>query len=63
MSPEVMASAFNAWMDDYTKNPDAFQAMERAAMQHLNEKLECVAPTYGQACSALLAQYAKKFEN
>ncbi|MBA5069793.1 hypothetical protein ACSEN8_03480 [Pseudomonas aeruginosa] len=63
MSPEVMSQAFNAWMDDYTKNPDAFQSQERLAMHHLNEKLAGEVPSYGQVCSALLMQYAKKFEN
>lgn len=63
MNQEIMSQAFNAWMDDYTKDPDAFQSMERAAMQHLNEKLDGEVPSYGQACSALLAEYAKKFEN
>ncbi|EIU1671330.1 MAG: hypothetical protein E6X63_25800 [Pseudomonas aeruginosa] len=63
MNNQSMSQAFNAWMDDFINNPEQFQSTEHSAMQHLNERLEGRAPSYGEACSAILAEYMKRFES
>lgn len=60
MDKDTMASAFNAWMDDFTKNPEAFTETHILAMKHLNEKLDGREPTYGEVSAALLQEYAAK---
>lgn len=52
-----VSAAFNRWMDDYTKNPEAFEATHKSAMRHLNEKLEGKQPSYRDECAAILAEY------
>lgn len=53
----TFAEAFNAWMDDYTRNPEQFERVEESAMRHLNEKLEGREPSYGEECAAIFEQY------
>ncbi|MBV7502088.1 hypothetical protein [Achromobacter sp. ACM05] len=58
MDKQVMAKAFNMWMDDYTKNPERFEDISKAALAHLHERLEGKEPTYGEECAAILEGYA-----
>ncbi|NWB92321.1 hypothetical protein [Pseudomonas agarici] len=53
----TVAAAFNRWMDDYTKNPEAYEATRILAMRHLNEKLDGLEPSYGASCAAVFFEY------
>lgn len=51
------AAAFNRWMDDYTKNPDAFEGTQASALEFLRDKLDGREPTYGERCAAIFQEY------
>ena len=51
--------AFNQWMDDYTNNPDAYEAIEHTAMAHLRERLDGREPSYGESAAATFREYLK----
>ncbi len=57
ITTEQAAAAFNKWMDDYTKNPEAYEAATTSALRHLNEKLAGTEPTYGQEAAAIFEAY------
>lgn len=57
-----LALAFNTWMDDYVNNPEAFEATAGVAIRHLKERMNGVAPTYGEVCEATLLAYLQKQE-
>ncbi|MCP3017988.1 hypothetical protein [Cupriavidus basilensis] len=52
-----LAQAFNQWMDDYTKNPDAYRDVSTSALEFLRERLDGKEPTYGDECAAVLIEY------
>lgn len=53
------AKGFNQWMDDYTNNPKAYEAIELTAIAHLREKLQGREPTYGESAAATFSEYLK----
>lgn len=54
------AAAFNAWMNDYTNNPQAFEDSHTTAIRHLTEKLNGEVPSYGAVCAELFQEYLNK---
>lgn len=54
------AAAFDLWMDDYIKDPDAFQEMTDSIRSHLAERDAGSTPSYGSVCAAALDQYREK---
>ena len=63
MEFSTAAAAFNRWMDDYTKNPEAYESTRITAMRHLNEKLEGQAPSYGEDCAAVFFEYLSNVDS
>jgi hypothetical protein len=57
MDVSKWAAAFNQWMDDFTNDPESFEAIETVAIRHLREQLDGRAPTYGERMAAILAEY------
>ena len=57
------ASAFNAWMDDYMNNPQAYENSHDSAVRHLKEKLNGEEPSYGEVCAEVLVNYLNKLES
>lgn len=57
------ASAFNAWMDDYVNNPQAYESNYDTAMRHVSEKLGGYEPSYGEVCAEVLVNYLNKLES
>lgn len=57
MSRAAVAKAFNQWMDEYTKDPDKFEATHKTAMAFLNDRIEGKEPSYGEECVAILDAY------
>ena len=53
------AAAFNKWMDEFTNDPDAFEAVEKTAFRYLRERLAGKEPTYGEEAAAVFAEYLK----
>lgn len=60
---EKSAAAFNLWMDEYVNHPDRFQSTTASALQHLREKLDGRAPTYGESTAVTYAEYLKRVES
>jgi hypothetical protein len=60
MDRTKLAQAFNQWMDDYSKDPDAYQDARTSALEFLREKLDGKEPTYGDECAAVLLEYLGK---
>jgi hypothetical protein len=60
---EHYAAAFNAWMNDYTNNPQAFEDSHTTAIRHLTEKLNGEEPSYGQLSAELFQDYLNKVSN
>lgn len=56
------AAAFNAWMDDYVNNPQAYENSHDSAVCHLKEKLNGEEPSYGEVCAEVLVNYLNKLE-
>ena len=56
------AAAFNAWMDDYMNNPQAYEDSHDSAVRHLKEKLNGEEPSYGAVCAEVLVNYLNKLE-
>jgi hypothetical protein len=56
------AAAFNMWMDDFVNDPESFQSTTASALEHLREKLDGRAPTYGESSAATYAAYLAKVE-
>lgn len=54
------AAAFNAWMDDYMNNPQAYEDSHDSAVRHLKEKLNGEEPSYGAVCQEVLIKYLEK---
>ena len=59
MTNEEMVVAFNAWMQDYTENPERFQRTSTSAIQFLKEQLDGKEPSYGETCAKLMTEYLK----
>ena len=57
------AAAFNAWMNDYTNNPQTFEDSHTTAIRHLTEKLNGEEPSYGQLSAELFQEYLNKVSN
>lgn len=57
------AAAFNAWMDDYMNNPQAYENSHESAVRHLKEKLNGEEPSYGQIAAQMLIEYLNKLES
>lgn len=57
------AAAFNAWMDDYVNNPQAYENSHDSAVRHLKEKLNGEEPSYGEVCAEVLVNYLNKLES
>lgn len=57
------AAAFNAWMDDYVNNPQAYESVYDTAMRHVSEKLGGHEASYGEVCAAVLVNYLNKLES
>jgi hypothetical protein len=55
-----IADAFNAWMDDYVHDPEAFNGTTVSALHHVREKLDGQEPSYGAQCAAILQSYMDK---
>ena len=60
---EDFAAAFNAWMDDYMNNPQAYEDSHDSAVRHLKEKLNGQEPSYGAVCAEVLVKYLNKLES
>jgi len=56
------AAAFNAWMDDYVNNPQAYESIYDTAMRHVSEKLGGYEASYGEVCAEVLVNYLNKLE-
>ena len=56
------ADAFNAWMEDYAKNPEEFAKIENEALKFLREKLDGKEPNYGDVAAATFEQYLSQVE-
>lgn len=56
------AAAFNAWMDDYMNNPQAYEDSHDSAVRHLKEKLNGEDPSYGAVCAEVLVKYLNKLK-
>ena len=54
---EKYAAAFNRWMDEYTKDPEAFMETHKCALHHMREKLDGKEPTYGDSCATLFEEF------
>jgi hypothetical protein len=54
---EKYAAAFNAWMDDYTNNPDSFKSITGDALRHVKEKNAGEELSYGQEAAATFGAY------
>lgn len=57
---EKYAAAFNLWMDEFVNHPERFQETTSAALNHLRERLDGRAPTYGEASAVTLNEYLNK---
>ena len=57
------AAAFNAWMDDYVNNPQAYEDSHDSAVRHLKEKLNGEEPSYGEVCAEVLVNYLNEVES
>lgn len=53
----TFAKAFNQWMDDYTKNPEAYSKIEQESVAFLRERLSGKEPSYGERCAAIFSAY------
>ena len=60
MDDLTMIAAFNAWMKDYTENPDSFRQGFEDVVEFLSEEAQGLEPSYGKDCAALLQAYASK---
>ncbi len=60
MDDLTMIAAFNAWMKEYSDNPETFAAEFRAVGQFLSEAAQGLEPSYGKDCTGLLRAYAAK---
>jgi len=54
------AAAFNAWQDEFMRDPQAFEDSHTTAIRHLTEKLNGEEPSYGAVCSVLFQEYLNK---
>ncbi|MNG33035.1 hypothetical protein D3C85_488150 [compost metagenome] len=54
------ADAFNAWMYEYTHNPEEFAKIEYDALKFLREKLDGKEPSYGELAAETFKQYLDK---
>ena len=57
MDPELLALAFDRWMDDYIADPERFEREWQGIIRHTAERLDGRQPTYGQAAAAALLRY------
>jgi len=57
------AAAFNAWMNDYISDPQAYENSHDSAVRHLKEKLNGEEPSYGEICAEVLVNYLNKLES
>ena len=53
------AQAFNAWMEEYTKHPERFEAEWKTVGLFLAEQNAGNEPSYGEKCEAILRKYEK----
>ena len=53
-------AAFNAWQDDYIKNPQAYEDSHTTALKHVTEKLNGQEPSYGQVAARMFQQYLEQ---
>ncbi|EJO29606.1 hypothetical protein [Achromobacter marplatensis] len=60
MDLQKVAQAYNQWMQDYTDNPKAFEAIEESASRFLAERQDGAEPSYGERSAAVLAAYMDK---
>lgn len=60
MDYEVAEKAFNAWMDDYTNNPDEFASATADAIRHLKERHAGEEPSYGALTAETFKRYVEK---
>ena len=54
---EILAKAFNRWLDEYENHPENFEQQWATIRRHLKEKAEGVEPTYGEKCVGMLNFY------
>jgi hypothetical protein len=54
------AAAFNAWMNDYISDPQAYENSHVSAVRHLKEKLNGEEPSYGAVASEIFQGYLLK---
>lgn len=57
MDPDVLALAFDRWMDDYIADPTRFEVEWQSVMKHTRDRLDGRAPTYGQEAAQTLLGY------
>ena len=57
------AAAFNAWMQDYINDPQAYESIYDTAMRHVSEKLGGYEASYGEVCAEVLVNYLNKLES
>lgn len=62
METEKLAAAFNAWMDDYVNDPEAFKSTTAVALQHAKERKDGRELTYGQSASTTLLAYLARLD-
>lgn len=55
--PEIVAKAFNRWIDEYERQPEKFEHTWATVRRHLNQKAARVEPTYGEKCVEMLNRY------
>lgn len=54
---ELVAKAFDRWLDDYENDPEKFEHTWTTVRRHLKEKADGKAPTYGASCVEILNRY------
>lgn len=57
MDPDVLALAFDRWMDDYIADPERFEREWQMVLTHTRERLDDRERTYGHAAAATLLRY------
>lgn len=58
MDDTTMIAAFNAWMKDFTENPETFGQQFKDVLEFLDETARGLEPSYGKDCLALIKGYA-----
>lgn len=55
--PEIVAKAFNRWMEEYRQHPERFEHTWATVRRFIKEKAENKEPSYGDICVGMLNRY------